>query len=240
MPSAEPPALRFPRAGRSFRRPIAISAALHAAILGLFALEARRADQAKPSRLMGPQGQAPAGGGAAAAAVAYLTLPPYRPEARRSAATLRPPTPPAVALPIEEPPATLSLAEAIGKSGLAAWSLAGGSGAGSGLGIGAGRGSGPGSGPGFGGGEGEVFPPQTRYSILPPLPKPPAVRGKTFRVHFWVDAAGRVTRVDVSPPIPDGEYRKEFVRLMYQYTFTPALRADGTPVAGETVLTITL
>jgi hypothetical protein len=66
------------------------------------------------------------------------------------------------------------------------------------------------------------------------------VRGKTFRVHFWVDAGGRVTRVDVTPAIPDAEYRKQFVQLMYQYTFAPALRPDGTPVAGETVLTITL
>jgi hypothetical protein len=59
-------------------------------------------------------------------------------------------------------------------------------------------------------------------------------------VHFWVDAAGRVTRVDVSPPIADGEYRRQFVALMYQYTFAPALQPDGTPVAGEMVLTITL
>ncbi len=66
------------------------------------------------------------------------------------------------------------------------------------------------------------------------------MRGKTFRVHFWVDAGGRVARVDVSPPIPDGEYRKQFVQLMYQYTFAPALRPDGTPVAGETVMVFTL
>jgi hypothetical protein len=59
-------------------------------------------------------------------------------------------------------------------------------------------------------------------------------------VHFWVDAGGRVTRVDVSPSISDGEYRKQFLQLMYQYTFAPALRPDGTPVAGETVMVFTL
>jgi hypothetical protein len=240
MPSAELPALRFPRAGRSFRRPIAISAAVHAAVLALFALEARRVDDAKASRLPGPIGETRTGA-RGAEAVAYLSLPPYRPEARQPvAAPPRPPVVPIRATPVEEPAARASLAAVIGLSDLPATSPAGGSGTGAGPGIGPGRGSGAGWGPGFGGGEGEVFPPQTRYSILPPLPKPPAVRGKTFSVHFWVDATGRVTRVDVSPPIPDGEYRKEFVRLMYQYTFTPALRADGTPVAGETVLTITL
>jgi len=116
----------------------------------------------------------------------------------------------------------------------------GGSGGAGGIGAAVGTGGGSAAGPGTGGRGGEVFPPQARYSILPPLPKPASVRGKTFRVRFWVDAAGRVTKVDVTPPIPDGEYRKEFVRRMYEYTFTPARRPDGTPVAGETVLTITL
>jgi hypothetical protein len=66
------------------------------------------------------------------------------------------------------------------------------------------------------------------------------VRGKTFRVHFWVDAAGHVMRVAVSPPIPDAGYAKQFVALMSQYTFAPALKPDGTATSGETVLTITL
>jgi len=61
-----------------------------------------------------------------------------------------------------------------------------------------------------------------------------------FRVHFWVSPGGQVTRVEVTPPIPDAEYRKLFMRHMYEYTFAPAIRPDGTPVAGETVLTITL
>jgi hypothetical protein len=46
--------------------------------------------------------------------------------------------------------------------------------------------------------------------------------------------------VDVSPPIPDADYRKRFVQLMYEYTFAPAMRPDGVPVAGEMVITITL
>ena len=59
-------------------------------------------------------------------------------------------------------------------------------------------------------------------------------------MHFWVDAAGRVTRVAVSPPIPDAGYAKQFTALMSQYTFSPALTPDGTVTSGETVLTFTL
>ncbi len=134
---------------------------------------------------------------------------------------------------------TTSLAEAIPLTALPG-TLQAGAGAGGPGGPGvrtAGTGAGSGGGPGGGA---EVFPPQARFSILPPLPKPASVRGKSFRVRFWVSVTGRVTRVDVSPPIPDTEYRKRFVELMYEYTFTPAMRPDGTPVAGETVLTITL
>ncbi|MGH7751216.1 MAG: hypothetical protein ACREN5_00230, partial [Gemmatimonadales bacterium] len=117
-----------------------------------------------------------------------------------------------------------------------------GSGAGSGTGTGSGQGSGVGAGvgPGTGGTGGDVFPPQARYSILPPLPKPAAVRGKSFQVHFWVSAAGRVTKVRVSPEIPDGAYRKKFLTLMHEYTFAPARTLDGTAVAGETTITVTL
>jgi hypothetical protein len=49
-----------------------------------------------------------------------------------------------------------------------------------------------------------------------------------------------VRRVAVTPPIPDAGYAKQFIALMSQYTFTPALEPDGTPTSGETVLTITL
>jgi protein TonB len=128
-------------------------------------------------------------------------------------------------VPVSELPGTLR------ETGGGAGTIGGGAGAGPGTGT-------TGAGPGAGGGS--VFPPQAQYSILPPLPKPASVRGKSFRVHFWVSSSGRVTRVDVNPQIPDEEYRKRFVELMRQYTFTPAMRPDGTPTAGEMVITITL
>ncbi len=199
---------------------------------------------APPSRALPPGGPGPPGGGASVERISFLTLPAFRePAAADQTREPKRRRAPIVQVQVRDLPTGTSVAEVVplsllgrgllGDSGL-------GRGAGGGVGRGGGPGVGPGTGPGSGGAGGEVFPPQARYSILPPLPRPASVRGKTFRVHFWVDAGGRVTRVDVSPSIPDGEYRKQFVQLMYQYTFAPALRPDGTPVAGETILTITL
>lgn len=118
------------------------------------------------------------------------------------------------------------------------------------LGVGAPGSEGSASEPGIVGGSGggtgvsgegaELLAPRPRYTVLPPLDRPASVRGKSFQVRFWVDPLGKVTRVEVSPEIPDAEYRKKFLALMYEYTFEPARRPDGTPVAGTAVLTITL
>ncbi len=90
------------------------------------------------------------------------------------------------------------------------------------------------------GGGSELLAPRPRYTVLPPLDRPASVRGKSFKVRFWVNQFGNVTRVEVSPEIPDAEYREKFLALMYQYSFEPARRPDGTPVAGQAVLTVTL
>lgn len=218
-----------------------VSAGVHIVVVLLLVWLAGRA-ASSPASL--PGGPGPVGGGGRMREITYLTFPafhtPTAPDQTREPKRRPPPSP---QVQVVDLPAATSVADVVPMA-----SLGGGlqvpTGAGPGRGGGAGGGTGPGlgrgSGPGTGGSGGEVFPPQARYSILPPLPRPSSVRGKTFRVHFWVDATGRVTRVDVSPPIPDGEYRKQFVQLMYQYTFAPALRPDGTPVAGETILTITL
>lgn len=102
-------------------------------------------------------------------------------------------------------------------------------------------GVGPGtSGPGRGEPGGGILPPQARYTVMPPTDRPQSVRGQSYRVRFFVDANGKVTSVEVSPEIPDPAYRKQFLELMQQYSFTPAKRQDGTAVPGETVLVITL
>lgn len=221
--------------GASFRRPVAVSAGVHLAVLLLLVWLAGR--PGPPAGVPAPSG--PAGGGVGR--ISYLALPAL--QAPTAADQTREPqrrSRPAVQVQVQDLPTSATVADVVPLTLLGVGPRGdSGSGVGRGGGPGGAGGAG-GSGTGSGGGGGEVFPPQARYSILPPLPRPSSVRGKTFRVHFWVDAGGRVTRVDVSPSIPDAEYRKQFVQLMYQYTFVPALRPDGTPVAGETILTITL
>jgi hypothetical protein len=222
----------------SFRRPVAVSAGVHLVVLLFLVWLAGRA--APPTALL-PGGPGPVGGGRGMRQITYLTFPAFQATAAdqtRGLMRLPPPTP---RVQVVDLPTSASVADVVPMaslgSGLEVPSGAGPGGGGAGGGE---RGVGRGSEPGTGGSGAEVFPPQARYSILPPLPRPSSVRGKTLRVHFWVDAGGRVTRVDVSPSISDGEYRKQFLQLMYQYTFAPALRPDGTPVAGETVMVFTL
>jgi len=237
----------MPRSGRSFARPVAASALLHVLVLALFVWQTRSA-----TLTAGDGTAAAGGGGGGGGGVTFIELPPYRTVARQ---TLPPATPEVVQVPVmvvadpvvQEPPLTLEPAfvpvAAVPAAG-SGTGMGGGEGSGTGRGAGTGSGEGVGSGTGSGtgaGGSGDaVFPPQPKYSILPPLPKPASVRGQTYRVRFVVDVRGRVARVEVTPQIPDGEYRKKFLALMREYTFTPARRADGTPVRGETELAITL
>ena len=242
MRPARPPVLRLPRTQRSFRRPIAVSAAVHAA-LALVLLWAVNAIETGAPRVPGLP-RAPGGGGGG---IRYVELPAYRaPRASNPAAAVARTTPPKPRVEIRAVKPSLALTDA---AHVALVSLpaaepdivpGAGPGVGGGVGSGAGGGSGTARGRGSGGTGGEIFPPQAQYSIFPPLPRPASVRGRTFRVHFWVNAAGRVTRVVVSPPIPDAGYAKQFTALMSQYTFTPALKPDGTATSGEAVLTITL
>lgn len=245
MRPAKPPALRLPRTQRSFGRPIAVSAAVHA-VLALLLLWLIGTMESAAPRAPGLPG--PPGGGGGRGEVRYVELPAYRaPRASDLAPTVDRLPPPIPRVEIQDVVPSLAVSEAAHLT-LVSMPMSeldvspGGVGPGAGGGIGGRRGTGRGaaSGPGSGGAGGEIFPPQARYSILPPLPRPASVRGRTFRVHFWVDAAGRVTRVAVSPPIPDAGYAKQFIALMSQYTFTPALNPDGTATSGETVLTITL
>ena len=66
------------------------------------------------------------------------------------------------------------------------------------------------------------------------------MRGRTIRVHFWVGADGKVTRVRVDPEIKDAAYREQFMTLMREYEFEPARKLDGTRIDGEITVPITL
>jgi hypothetical protein len=100
--------------------------------------------------------------------------------------------------------------------------------------VGGGRGTalGAAAGAGMGSGTGDeasyIFPASPRTAILPPLARVPgSVAGRTYRVRFWVSVDGRVTRVDVEPPMADAAYGREFQQRMMAYQFYPAHTRDG-------------
>src|SRR5438552_12249116 len=127
-----------------------------------------------------------------------------------------------------------------GLRSVAAAAVAGGQGPGVGGGeaAGAGPGAGGAAGPGTGDEGGYIFVAAPRTAILPPLKVPGSVAGRTYRVRFWVAADGRVTRVEVEPPIADAAYSREFQRRMLAYQFYPARTRDGRNVAA--VVTVPL
>ena len=102
-----------------------------------------------------------------------------------------------------------------------------GPGSGGGQGTGTGPGTGSDAGPGSGGEAGYILPATPRWAIFPPPGAPSAVRGRPHQVRFWVTADGRVTRVEVTPPIKDAAYRRQFNERMMGYLFTPAATRDG-------------
>jgi hypothetical protein len=90
-----------------------------------------------------------------------------------------------------------------------------------------GTGVGSDSGPGSGGGKSDIFAASPRWAIFPPNGAPSGVKGKKHEVRFWVTAQGRVTRIEVTPPIKDAGYRREFTERMMGYLFNPATTRDG-------------
>lgn len=113
------------------------------------------------------------------------------------------------------------------------------SGTGGAVGPGARPGSGIGSGEGSGtGGEGDYIDIASPRTMIVPPKAPGSVAGHTYRVRFWVGADGRVTRVEIDPPIVDEAYRREFLARMLAYQFVPARTRDKRNVAS--VVTVTL
>ncbi len=221
------PGLRLPLGQRRLGRGAAISLLVHALILAVLIVHGREVLQ----RLPGAPGHG--GGGGNRPQVNFFTLPTTGPTA------VLVPAAPALALsdvrslpqlkldlpPLEVPRETLRVA-------LLGGGAAGASGAGPGAGGGQGGGTGADAGPGTGGEGGYIFVASPRTAILPPLAKVPgSVAGRTYVVKFWVAVDGRVTRVEIDPPIADAAYSREFQQRMMAYQFYPARTRDGRSVA---------
>jgi TonB family protein len=74
--------------------------------------------------------------------------------------------------------------------------------------------------------------------VLPPDNKPRELRGVQVLVTFWVDASGRVAKVELDPPIKDHKYAERFTEAMQGYKFRPAVGPDGVPIASIYTITV--
>ena len=181
----------------------------------------------------GPRG---GGGGGGRPAVSWFALPLAAAPAARAenvplaAAVSVPTVAPPVTEPvkIEMPPPTITLTPpaAVGTGDGTTGGPGQGPGSGGGTGTGSGTGTGVDAGPGSGGSPSDIFAATPRWAIMAPPGAPREARGR-HEVRFWVTADGRVTRVEVTPPIKDSGYRREFTDRMMGYLFNPATTRDG-------------
>jgi hypothetical protein len=114
-----------------------------------------------------------------------------------------------------------------------------GPGTGGGQGTGTGTGRGSGTGPGTGGGNSTIFPATPDFAVIPPLPVPKHLHGKTVELRFTLDATGRVVRFDFDST-GDSGYDHQLKERLGEYHFRPAHTSDGTPVASVFVTQVVL
>jgi protein TonB len=105
-----------------------------------------------------------------------------------------------------------------------------GPGTGGGIGTGVGTGTGSGEGPGTGGaGVGDTAI-ATNYFADIPMEHPKSVAGKSITIHFALDDAGRIMRVEFEST-GSRSFDKELREHFMNWKFRPAfLRSSGTPV----------
>ncbi|HLZ45330.1 MAG TPA: hypothetical protein VKQ05_06600 [Gemmatimonadales bacterium] len=193
----------------------------------------------------GPRG---GGGGGGRPVVSWFALPPAEPPATHEVSPAPPPTVtvPTAAPPVTEPiklvvlapPVALAPPAAVGTGNGTAGGPGEGPGSGGGKGTGAGSGVGADSGSGSGGPASDIFGATPLWAIMAPPGAPRDAHGKAHEVRFWVMADGRVSRVEVTPPIKDAGYRREFMERMMGYLFRPATTRDGRHVESVASLTV--
>lgn len=245
------PTAQLPRSdGRYGLGAVAVGFA-HVVAVGLLVIlqAAGRGEETEPVRLGGG-----GGGGGGGTEIRFVALPPApraAPRARSVTPEVSVPTPALarveqavkpddelVTPQVVRPPIEDQLAPNI----LTAGSGSGfGVGPGMGSGVGGGTGSGNGTGVGSGTGPGvsseEVaYAPEPRAIVYPFESPPASVRGRQFRIYFWVDARGSVDRVEVRPEIEDAAFRRLLIERVSSWTFYPARTIEGRPVAGQLVV----
>jgi len=188
------------------------------------------------------------GGGGGSDALAYISLPAFRPPPPLEEPIVTPVETPQVPV-VPEPvpadsvdPSTVSSVDSSAQAGSGVQGVPGpgsGGGTGGGTGPGDGPGTGPGSGPGNGG-SGTEQPPRLRQLVLAPENKPRELRGQTITINFSIRANGRVEQVEFSPEIRNRDYANKFRERLLDYIFTPAKSAAGVPIAAEYTIQITL
>lgn len=238
------PELRLPRTRQSALGGTVTSLALHGVLVLLVVWTGRQVSEGE-FRAAGGLGAVGGGGGGGGSEVRYVELQPYltssgparSEEPQTRAVELPIPRPALKEIPTEtrqirtaRPTARVIPAQAIGRGSGSGGGDGAGTGSGGGVGSGQGAGVGSGAGPGTGGAGGEAYGPRSRQMLLPPE-APSSVKGQEFKVRFWIDERGRVTRIEVEPRIPDTSYRREFRDRMRQFRFYPARDADGNPMA---------
>ncbi|MEZ4378826.1 MAG: hypothetical protein AB7N73_04400 [Gemmatimonadales bacterium] len=241
--------------GRS-RASALLSLLIHAAIIVVLARVGLEEATTRGNPLSALFDQQPGGGGGGGTGgVAFVAIPPPPPPPPppeeqvvppEITPTVVPPVEPEPELkPVPTPPPPAPDTTPAGPPG-GTQGTGGGSGGGEGTGTGPGTGSGvgPGSGGGSGGGTGgggqRGSPPQARQLILPPLDGvPKSLRGKSVLVTFRIDVEGRVSDIDVVPPISDRGFARKFDETMRGYRFRPARDANGVAVPGILPLTVT-
>ncbi len=242
-----------PRPHEQFGGGVVASAAIHGAIIVvLIVVAAVGSDEV--FRSIGGPGPRGGGGGGGGTVIQHIDLPPLQAsgavvapeEEERPAPELQLPDPSLAQLAVStqrvelrEVTGQIVPALRIGSGPGSGGGTGAGTGSGGGVGSGQGTGVGSGQGPGTGGEGGSIFPPEPKFIIVP-ADRPNSVRGQEYAVHFWVNAEGKVTRVEVDPDIPDRAYRRKFLDQMFQFQFTPARTLDGVAVDGQITIPISL
>jgi protein TonB len=170
-----------------------------------------------------------------------VQLKPVRPRVEQPNPVLPDPVKPTLEVRVQAPPLPRRFAATTGAGGGTGTDGTNGSGPGTGGGVGTGAGTGRGSatGPGTGGGEGTIYPPTPDFLLIPPLPRPDELKGKTITVTFFIDAQGKPQRIEFEST-GNGGYDRRLRDKFAEFRFRPAHRMDGTPVPSRYVTEVHL